>query len=49
MPPFSGPGSPGSCVVCKIKNLSIRSIPVHDNRNFYARLSDYLQSYVSWL
>jgi len=36
VPPFSGPVSPGSCVVCKIKDLGIRSIPMHDHRNFYA-------------
>jgi len=38
LPPFSGPGSPGSCIVCVRKNLSIRSIPVHDNLNFYAHV-----------
>jgi hypothetical protein len=37
VPPFSGPGSPGNCV-CKIKNLSIRSIAVHGNINFYVHV-----------
>jgi len=47
LPPFSGPGS---CIVSVIKNSSIRSIPVHDNLNFYAHvLSAYLQFNVSWL
>ena len=38
LPPFLGPGSPGSCIVCVIKSLSIRSTAVHDNLNFYARV-----------